>query len=231
MKYISPLFSEARNKLGGTVFARNRSGPYTRARVAPVQPRTPNQQANRAGFQEITQAWRGLTVAERLTWNAAAPTITLKDTIGQSFNPSGFQLFVSCNRNLAPTGRPLQSKYVPAETSFDLLGPLVLDYEQAGGVVSSMTFDTSNDRGHGDTWISVYCTGPLGPGISFVQPHLHRYIYGNTDDNLSFDITAGWSNQFGTALPAGSQISTVARQIDIGSGFVVFSWKAITVIA
>jgi hypothetical protein len=66
MRYLSPLLSDARGKLGNTVFSRNPSGLYSRANTPPAQPRTVSQQTGRANFGTIAEAWRS---------NAGAPIV------------------------------------------------------------------------------------------------------------------------------------------------------------
>jgi len=100
MKYTSALISDARNKLGGDVFARNRAGLYVRVKVKPKNPKTSIQQSNRADFSSFTKGWRSLSAAQIAGWNALASTSTLTDTLGNKYQPSGLQLYISCNRNL-----------------------------------------------------------------------------------------------------------------------------------
>src|SRR5208283_1808640 len=104
VKYTSALISDARNKLGGDVFARNRAGLYVRVKVKPKNPKTTSQQANRANFATYAKAFRSLTAAQILGWNTLASSSTLTDTLGNSYAPSGLQLYISCNRNLTLLG-------------------------------------------------------------------------------------------------------------------------------
>jgi hypothetical protein len=75
-----------------------------RVKVKPKNPRSTIQQANRANFSTYTKAFRSLTAAQILGWNTVAAGTTLKDTLGNSYPPSGLQLYISCNRNLALLG-------------------------------------------------------------------------------------------------------------------------------
>jgi hypothetical protein len=98
MRYLSPFLSDARGKLGGTVFSRNPYGRYTRAKTAPIQPRTTSQQAGRSLFATIAAEWRGLTPAARTAWGKYAAQLTQTDSLGQKSVPSGFQTFCRNSR-------------------------------------------------------------------------------------------------------------------------------------
>jgi hypothetical protein len=80
-------------KLAGIVGSTGRAGIRLHARAAHTQPRTANQQNARALTGSLAGAWRALTPAQRLAWNAAATGAL-----------SGVNLFTSCNRNLLTLG-------------------------------------------------------------------------------------------------------------------------------
>jgi hypothetical protein len=114
MKYIGLISSDARGKNGGNVASRNRFGTYLRRHVAPVQPRSSSQLANRQTFGAISGAWRALTAAQQQGWNTLATTVTFKNSMGQTYNPTGAQLFMLFSRNLVLNGG---SSYADAPTT------------------------------------------------------------------------------------------------------------------
>lgn len=79
----------------GTTASRNRFGQYLRTRGIPVQPRTPKQTSNRAAFTNASSAWRAQSVADQDAWNVYASQIQRTDSLGQSYTPTGAELFVS----------------------------------------------------------------------------------------------------------------------------------------
>lgn len=95
MRYLTPLLTDARGKLGGTVYSRNPYGPYTRAKTAPLQPRTPSQQLGRTLFAAASTAWKSLTQPQRDAWAAYAQGLQKADSLGRRYNPSGYQTFVT----------------------------------------------------------------------------------------------------------------------------------------
>jgi hypothetical protein len=104
MKYIGLISSDARGASGGNVASRNRFGTYLRAHVSGVQPRTTSQVANRNAFGALSSAWRGLTAAQTQGWNTLATTVTFKDSLGNSYSPTGAQLYMLFSRNLNRAG-------------------------------------------------------------------------------------------------------------------------------
>jgi hypothetical protein len=228
MKWISPIFSDARNKLGGNVFARNRAGVYARAKVDPSNPKTAFQQANRATFATIVSTWKTLTPAQRLAWNNVAESNTLTDSLGQTSRPSGFQLFTSRNRNLSLFGASLITS--PAVDSNDLIeagSPRSPTVTTAAGHVTGILFDTP-DLGTGDYFWVWRMTAPLSPGITFVAPHLYRQVFSDNSDDGPWDVTAFWSGVFGTSLAVGQRIGTIILAIDGQSGRLVETFKFLT---
>jgi hypothetical protein len=104
MKYTGLISSDARGKDGGNVASRNRFGTYLRRHVAGVQPRSTAQMANRNTFGALSSSWRGLTAAQVQGWNTLASTVTFKDSLGASYNPTGAQLYMLFSRNLNRAG-------------------------------------------------------------------------------------------------------------------------------
>jgi hypothetical protein len=218
MKWISPLFSDARNKIGGTIYARNRAGVYQRARVTPSNPQTAFQQANREMFSTIVKAWRALTGGQRLAWNNAAESATLTDSLGQTSMPSGFQLYVSRNRNLmlcgaAPITSPLPNKGV-FDSNFGSDEPVI---QTDGALLSEDQFVLGQET-FGQFYVLIKQTNQLSPGISFVAPFLYRTLFTDDAADSSWDITAQWVTQYGADATDGNRIGTKILYIDQQSG-------------
>ena len=98
---FSALVSEMRGKLNGSVASKNRSCSYFRNKVTPVNPNTARQLAQRSILTTQAQAWRGLTDAQRTSWNSSVATFAKTNIFGDLRNPSGFNLFCRLNANLA----------------------------------------------------------------------------------------------------------------------------------
>lgn len=102
---LSTLISEARGSTGGTVFSRNRAGAYTRNRTKPVDPSSPKQNIQRTIMSGSVVAWRNLTADQRDLFNAKALSTSFTNRIGESFHPSGMNLFMRGHQLLLAVGR------------------------------------------------------------------------------------------------------------------------------
>lgn len=97
----NPLGSEqARGAKGQTVFMGWRGIQTARARVAPTNPRTSAQLDARAKLTALSRSWGTISQANAALWNAYAKNLTLTDSLGQSYNPSGINAFVRVNNLL-----------------------------------------------------------------------------------------------------------------------------------
>lgn len=101
MKYTPGLLAgELSGKAGSTVASHNRFGSYFRVRTIPVNPASESQVNARNNMAAISADWRTLTAEQRASWAAAALEVTLYDSLGRSYNPTGAQYHASCNRNV-----------------------------------------------------------------------------------------------------------------------------------
>ncbi len=111
----------ASGKAGGFVSSHGRAGAQFRAQVINRQPRSASQQQARALTGSLAPAWRALTNAQRQGWSQLAPSVTRTDALGQDQPPSGYALFVSCNRNLLSIGGAATIAAPPTPPAFPAL--------------------------------------------------------------------------------------------------------------
>ena len=175
MKYKSTLFDEARNKIGSVVASANKDGNYFRAKVTPRNPRTQAQQMVRSLFTINSQAWRELTDEQRAGWTALAKQVTLHDSLGNKYAPSGQQLYVSCKSNGATVGLivPDDAPAVP-DGAIDITGlAVVATVEAAAPNTQTLTLSYESDASLG---IFAYgTTAQFSAGRSFVGPSQYRF--------------------------------------------------------
>src|ERR1035441_5754835 len=98
MQLVS-TYGAASGKAGGLVASHGRAGAQLRVHHLNRQPRSPSQLQARALTGSLAPAWKALTPTQQRSWAQLASTISRTDRLGQSFHPSGYTLFVSCNRN------------------------------------------------------------------------------------------------------------------------------------
>jgi hypothetical protein len=151
-------------KINGFVASRNRAGAYFRTKVTPVNPQTEAQLEVRSRLTTYSQAWRGLTDAQRAAWNGAVQAFARTDIFGDLKNPSGFNLYQRLNNNLVTVGAAaITLPPVPDEVLTVLLQTLA---GAAGAGTLSMGLSGAVPAG---TAVKVFATAPQSPGVSFVK--------------------------------------------------------------
>lgn len=118
MKYLGPTQSGSAD---GTTASRNRFGQYMRRRAVPVQPRTTAQLNQRARLTTNAAAWRALTDAQRAGWTSLGLLITRTDSLGQTYDLTGFGAYCSVNNNRLDAGDAAVSDAPAIVTPADLL--------------------------------------------------------------------------------------------------------------
>jgi hypothetical protein len=84
--------------IGGTTFARNRSGNYARNRTRPVNTRSIGQESIRTALSYLTMAWAStLDATQRTAWATYATAVAVKNRLGESTYLTGFNHFVRAN--------------------------------------------------------------------------------------------------------------------------------------
>jgi hypothetical protein len=222
---FGPIVSDARNKVGGIVFSKSRSGAFVRKKVSPTQPRTTTQRAVRANFAATSKAWSGtLNAADRATFTALAANITHKDKLGQSHTPTGAQLYMQLTRNLHTVGvSPLIT--APQNLAVSDLGGLTLsehtspDSPYAG---AGLLITPTNNPGAGEALV-ITAAAPEAAGRSFVGKSKFRVIgtvaAWPTSPATTFplDITGMYQTKFGALMP-GQTIHVQVNNVNTVNG-------------
>lgn len=107
--------SEMSGKSNGVVYARNASGFYVRNMVNPVNPNSARQVIVRSRMTECSQAWAGLTPAQRSSWSDYASNVKIMDRFGVPINVTGFAQFTRSNMAAKEAGIATQISDGPSE--------------------------------------------------------------------------------------------------------------------
>lgn len=87
--------------IGGTTFARNRSGNYARARTTGVNPASALQEKIRAVIAYLTDRWlETVTQSQRDAWGNYASAVAMKNRLGETIKLSGFNHYLRSNASL-----------------------------------------------------------------------------------------------------------------------------------
>lgn len=102
-----PLLSlDASGQVAGSlVFSKWKGRPYVRQLVTPSNPKSAGQVSTRAMFKFLSQAWAGLTDAEKASWQALADATTISPfNAYQAFNMNEWTQFVTPYKDPSATG-------------------------------------------------------------------------------------------------------------------------------
>ena len=207
------IVTEGRGKINGFVASRNKAGAYFRTKVTPVNPDTSYQANVRARLTARSQAWKGLTQAQRTAWNSAVSDFAKTDVFGDLQNPSGFNLYCGLNNNLINIGEAAQTTPPPPAaiinfTSFTLAAA-------TGAQTVTLTFAAAiavTEK------ILVFATPAVSPGKEFVKP-LYRQIDVLTSAETSpHSAETEYIARLGAVGAAGQKIFVKLVPVSVASG-------------
>ena len=217
------MMTDARGKLGGQVFSKNRAGAYVRTKVTPSNPRTISQMESRSILGTLSAGWNGLTDAQRASFNNAVNGWQKTNIFGDMVKPTGKNLYTSLNKNLlqanlSPVNVAPQKMDLPALTSF-VPTIDIAESEIDLGIASVPT----------NVVLQVSATPTLNAGVNYVSGKARVLLYvsaGAVDAAAIFDAyvdrfgapTAGANIHFqlkyvGTNGQAGVPVSAKAEYI------------------
>lgn len=186
-KFTSHIVTGASGSVGGTTYAKGRSGLIMRAKTSPTQPRTVAQDTVRAAFTGSAQAWRGLTEAQRAGWHALGAQVTTTDALGQSSTLTGAQMHLALNAVLATTGALPIADAPSQPDALAALPTITLEASRAGGAGGAFSLLVRSTAYAGK--VQVFATPAVSAG---------RNSFGNSSFRL-LQVTDGLQNG-GTAL-------------------------------
>lgn len=207
------LVVDGRGKIGGHVASKNRAGAYLRTKVTPVNPQTSYQLAVRNRFTGLSQGWRGLTEAQRVSWNAAVGDFQTTDIFGDLKNPTGINLYQRLNNNLLTIGEAqIAVPPLPAAVQAVVLSALAA---VEGVPAVTATYAPAIDA---FTKVKVFATAPGSAGKSFVKSEYRLIDVIVTADASPFVITTEYVARFGSTGVAGQKIHMKFVPVNLATG-------------
>lgn len=207
------MMTDARGKLGGHVFSKNRAGAYTRTKVTPVNPQSSYQVAVRNAFTSFAQNFRALTSAQILAWNTAVVNFVGTDVFGDSKTPSGINLYTRLNLNLDNAGQAaITTPPLPTGADPNTIATLVADVSSS--LFTITTVEAAVPTGH---TLIVEATGLVSPGKSFVKSEFR--VIGTFASAAASPHLAGadWIAKFGS-LTAGQKVFARIKTVNNTTG-------------
>lgn len=163
----------ASGSVGGTVFSRNRSGPYMRNRSMPINPGSEFQQNVRFAVALLASRWvETLTPAQRAAWEAYALNVPLTGPLGDPRNVGGIGMYIRSNAPRVAFPYLTPTVIDDAPTIFDLgtfTQPVIGVADAAADTVSvgyTNTDEWANESGSG---MYFYLSRPNNPSINYFK--------------------------------------------------------------
>lgn len=201
------IVSEISGKIAATIFTRNRGGNIIRNRRTPINRRSVAQSVRRQGLGNLASAWRGLTQAQRGSWNGATGNFPYQNTLGETKFLSGSQLYIQFNQNLLILGLATVDT-APAPFAFAVF-TIVL----TGAAVPTLSLAFTPDPMTALNNLAVYATPNLSPGID--SPNASKFRFLETIDAAAVspaNILATFQALFGDPV-VGQKIFVEVRPI------------------
>lgn len=160
---------DIRGSLAGQVHSRNTFGNYIRQKVSPVQPRTSRQLEVRELFTSFSRRFsQVLTDEQQEAWRQAAASTPVRDVFGDSITLTGINLYTRLNSLRALMGlEPLDEPPPVVQVGAPELTNVV-----ANPAAPTLTVDFSPSPVPADTYLFIWATEPLNPGVAFVAHKL-----------------------------------------------------------
>lgn len=183
------FMTDARGKVGGHVFSKNRSGAYVRTKVTPSNMRSARQTFIRAALARISANWSTLTDQQRASFNGAVNAWATTNIFGDATNPTGKTLFTKLNLNLANAGLP---EIVEAPQKQELPPFLVTTVGIDTGLMPmELEGNSVNAR------IIVAATPQLSAGTSFYKGKFRQISVVPGSAAVSIDVYNAYVDKFG----------------------------------
>lgn len=171
------MIADARGSVGGVVFARNRGGAYARNRTVPINPNTSRQSAVRALLGDLANIWTNtLTQVQRDAWELYAANVPLVNSLGESRNVSGINMYVRTNSVMLDTGG---TRLDAAPTDFTV-GPTISPSYTIDAAADTFDIDDLDGYSEASPGIRLFVSvgRPQNAGVNFYRSPF-RKAYGD----------------------------------------------------
>lgn len=201
------MMTDARGKLGGQVFSKNRAGAYVRTKVTPVNGRTIDQMFNRNILGSLSAGWNDLTQAQINAWNGAVSDWQKTDVFGDLKKPTGKNLYTSLNKNLLQSGQ-VAINLPPDKMEIPIISATAVVVDETAETITFTGLSTVPS----DVVLQVRATEALPTGVNYIKNRL-RVIDNIASGSITpADVYTAYEAKFGTIV-AGQKIGFELKYI------------------
>jgi hypothetical protein len=206
------IIVDGRGKLGGHVLTKNRQGAAARTKVTPINRRSNSQQNARSTFTNLSQDWRDLSQADRDAWNSAAGDFKKTNIFGDSYSPTGKNLYAIVNSNLLAAGQATVTVPPAAESP-----TAVTSFSVASNTTAAQTLAYVPTPVAADNTLIIEATRPLSAGVGAAGAQYRKIGTVAAAAASPFNSFAAYTAVFGTPV-AGKKIFFRCTPINNNSG-------------
>jgi hypothetical protein len=219
------MMVDARGKLGGHVFSKNRGGAYIRTKVTPSNPQSEAQVEQRALLSTYSQGWRNLTEDQRLAFSGVVAQYARTNIFGDTVNPSGSNLYTRLNINIGIAGgTPITVPPLPLGVATPSDFTITADVSDAEVIINFLPAAVPAGQ-----VLVVEATPQLSPGIENANSLFRIIDVLPAATATGADVGAAYIAKFGT-LVAGRKMQVRMKFIRIATGEVSQSLVASTIV-
>ena len=160
------MMTDARGKLGGQVFSKNRAGSYIRTKTTPVNPQTQAQMASRQLLGSLSTGWNALSASAIQAWNEAVDNWKSTDIFGDIKVPTGKNLYTALNKNSLGAGGSAIS-LPPEKMELDTIPSVGATFD-----ISEEELELTIKTVPANHILQVWATPPVNEGVSYVKNKL-----------------------------------------------------------
>jgi hypothetical protein len=209
----SGLVSGIVGSLNGSVFFRNRYGSVVRNNTTPINNHTPADEIIRGYIYYLSKHWQDLTFSQRANWEALALLITHYNPWGDPYHPTGYNLYISCNVNLACIGLP----YIEdAPNNYSPVLPGTWNIT-ANLPASELFFNWSPAAHMNNTLYEIYASTSLSQGKNYARNQYRIIDIIAWTDGAVVNLWSSYVAKFGVPV-SGKKLFFKIKPIDIRSG-------------
>jgi len=209
------IATDARGKLAGIVYSKNRNGAYVRQKVSPTQAPTERRSLVRERMAGLASYFSGsLTAAQVLAWNSFAQNNPVTDVFGRTMLLSGIQTFCRLNAVILNCGGT-QIDDPPANLAIAPLTSMTVTATAGAPDVLSIAYGPS--PAGADVKMQLWATQPLPSGRTYTGNFKRWLMVGALNGATPLIASAAYLARFG-ALTAGNKIGIWLNRVDTVTG-------------
>lgn len=200
------MMTDARGKLGGQVFSKNRAGSYIRTKVTPVNPQTAAQMASRQLLGSLSAGWNALSASAIAAWNEAVDNWKSTDIFGDIKVPTGKNLYTALNKNSLGAGGSVIA-LPPEKMELDIISEVAAEFDLTSGTLSlDITTVPANHI------LQVWATPAVNEGVSYIKNKLRVIANVPAGAVNAASLDTSYRAKFGAPAP-GQKIFVGVRYI------------------